>query len=111
VFCVISGIMAETRGDRYSVHFAHYAGRLEEHLRKNGISCRDADIIIEESSELYFEKLHSPENKFFKLVRKHDPAQLFAESATRSIERHLPEAKDTFGSYVEIAKCISDRAK
>jgi len=39
-------------------------------------------------------------------VRKNDPAHLFAESARKAIERHLPEAKDTFGSYVEIAKCI-----
>jgi hypothetical protein len=98
--------MAEAHGDRYSVYFAHYAGKLEEHLRKNGISCRDADTIIEESSELYFEKIHSPENKLFKLVRRHDPAQLFAESAAKAIERHLPEAKATFGSYSEIVKCI-----
>jgi hypothetical protein len=111
MYCVMSTIMAEGRGDTYSVHFAHYAAKLERHLRGNGISCRDADIIIEESSEFYFEKLHSSENKFFKLLRKQDPVQLFAESATRAIERHLPEAKDTFGSYVEISKCISDRAK
>jgi hypothetical protein len=98
--------MAEAHGDEYSIHFAHYAGKLEQHLRKNGISCRDADTIIEESSVIYFEKLHSPENKFFKLVRKNDPAQLFAESAARAIERHLPEAKGTFGSFSEIAECI-----
>lgn len=103
---VISGIMAETRWDGYSVHFAHYAGKLEQHLIRNGISCRDADAIIEESSELYFEKLQSPEAKFFKLVKKRDPARLFAESAARAIERRLPEAKGTFGSYGEIAKCI-----
>jgi hypothetical protein len=98
--------MAENHRDGYSIHFAHYASKLERHLRNNGISCHDADLIIEESSVLYFEKLHSAENKLSKLLRKHDPAQLFAESATRSIERHLPEAKDTFGSYGEIAKCI-----
>ena len=93
--------------DGYSVHFAHYATKLEQHLRKNGISCRDADIIIEESSVIYFEKLHSPESKFFfKMVRRHDPAQLFVESACRAIERHLPEAKGTFGSQGEIARCI-----
>lgn len=72
----------------------------------NGISCHDADLIIEESSELYFEKLQSVETKVFKLVKKHDPARLFAESAARAIERHLPEGKDSFGSYGEIAKCI-----
>jgi hypothetical protein len=98
--------MAETHDDGYSIHFAHYAGKLEQHLRKNGISCRDADAIIEESSVIYFEKIQSPENKFFKLVKKSDPAQVFAESAARAIERHLPEAKDTFGSYSEIVKCI-----
>jgi uncharacterized DUF497 family protein len=98
--------MAETQGDGYSIHFAHYAGKLEQHLRKHGISCRDADVIIEESSVIYFEKIHSPENKFFKLVKRNEPAQLFAESAARAIERHLPEAKGTFGSYSEIVKCI-----
>ena len=98
--------MAEAHGDGYSIHFAHYAGKLEQHLRRNGISCHDADVIIEESSELYFEKLHSPENKFFNLMKENDPAQLFAESASRAIERHLPEAKGTFGSYSEIVKCI-----
>jgi hypothetical protein len=98
--------MAEAHWDGYSIHFAHYAGKLEQHLRRNGISCRDADTIIEESSVIYFEKLHSPENKLFKLVRKNDPVQLFAESAARAIERYLPEAKGTFASYSEIVKCI-----
>ncbi len=98
--------MAEAHGDGDSIHFAHYAGKLESHLRKNGISCHDADLIIEESSVLYFEKLHSSGSKLSKLIRKHDPAQLFAESAKKAIERHLPEAKDTFGSYGEITKCI-----
>jgi hypothetical protein len=103
---IICGVMAETQEDGYSIHFAHYAGKLEQHLRKNGISCRDADMIIEESSELYFEKIHSSENKFVRLLKKGDPAQLFAESAARAIELHLPEAKNTFGSYGEIIKCI-----
>lgn len=93
-------------GDGYSVHFARYAGRLEQYLRKNGISCHDADIIIEESSVLYFEKIHSPEKFFSKLVKKHDPGQLFVESACKALERHVPEAKGTFGSAGEIAKCI-----
>ena len=97
--------MAEVHGDGHSIHFAHYAGKLERHLSKNGISCHDADLIIEESSVLYFGKLYSSESKLSKL-RKHDPAQLFAESATKAIELHLPEAKDTFGSFGEIAKCI-----
>jgi len=101
----IYNIMAESQ-DTYSVHFAHYAGKLERHLRTNGISCHDADVIIEESSAYYFEKLHSQENKFIKLIRKYDSAELFAESAARAIQMHLPEAKDSFGTYGEIAKCI-----
>ncbi len=99
-------VMARAHGDGYSIHFAHYAGKLEWHLRNHGISCHDADLIIEESSVLYFEKLHSSGNKISKLIRKHDAAHLFAESATKVIQRHLPEAKDAFGSYGEITKCI-----
>ncbi|HEX7031817.1 MAG TPA: hypothetical protein VF172_02340 [Nitrososphaera sp.] len=99
--------MAETRkDDAYSVHFANYAGKLEKHLRTNGISCHDADVIIEESSAYYFGKLHSNENKLLKLVRRYDPSELFAESAARAIRIHFPEASNTFGSYSEIAKCI-----
>ena len=98
--------MAEGRSDEYSVHFAHYAGKLEQHLRRNGIPCRDAGIIIEDSSALYFEKVQSAEASFFKLVKRHDPTRLFAESASKAIERHLPEASNTFGSYSEITKCI-----
>ena len=99
--------MASDTRDGYSVLFARYATKLEQHLIKCGISCHDADIIIEESSVIYFENINSKDSsKFFSLIRKHNPAQLFAESATRAIERHLPESKDTFGSYSEIAKCI-----
>ncbi len=63
-------------------------------------------MIIEESSELYFDKLRSHEGKFFKIVRRHDPEQLFVDSAAKAIERHLPEAKNSFGSLGEIARCI-----
>ena len=98
--------MPKDSGDGYYVHFARYASKLEQYLRKNGISCHDADVIIEESSILYFGKMHSSDNKFFNLLRNHDLAQLFAESAARAIERHLPEARSTFGSLGEIAKCI-----
>jgi hypothetical protein len=90
----------------HSIHFARCASKLERHLIRNGISCRDADLIIEESSALYFDKLHSHGSSFFKLIRKHDPAQLFAESASKAVTRLLPEAKDTFGSRNEIARCI-----
>lgn len=90
----------------YSVHFAHFASKLEQHLRKNGISCDDADAIIEESSALYFEKLSSSTNKLLKAFKKQDPADVFVDSAHRAIERHLPEAKDTFGSSSEIYKIV-----
>lgn len=98
--------MTNDSEDGYSIHFASYASKLEQHLRKNGISCHDADIIIEESSVIYFEKIHTPDSRFFKLVRKNDPVQLFAESAARAIARHLPEAKNSFGAYSEIVRCI-----
>ena len=97
--------MAETQEDAYSVQFALYAGKLEKHLRTNGISCQDADIIIEESSKYYFEKLHS-DNRLVRLIRKHDPAELFIQSAARAVQKNLPEAKGTFGSSHEIEKCI-----
>lgn len=99
--------MAETRkDDAYSTHFAHYADKLEKHLRTNGIPWHDADVIIEESSEYYFGKLHSDENKFAKLVKRYDASELFAKSAARAIKMHFPEASKTFGSYDEIARCI-----
>lgn len=90
----------------YSVHFAHFASKLEQYLRKNGISCDDADMIIEESSAIYFEKLGSSANKLFKAFKKRDPADVFVDSAHKAIERHIPEAKDTFGSTAEISKII-----
>lgn len=89
----------------YSVHFARFAAKLEQHLRKNGVSCNDADMIIEESSALYFEKL-GPSNSFFKLLKKQDPARVFIDSARKAIAARLPEAIDTFGSQVEIARAV-----
>jgi hypothetical protein len=93
-------------GNPYSVHFAQYAGRLERHLRKNGISCDDADRIIEESSAIYFEKLESSARKLLRVLKKQDPADVFVDSACKAIERYLPEAKNSFGSAGEIAKAI-----
>ncbi len=90
----------------YSVYFAHFASKLEQHLRKNGISCDDADRIIEESSAIYFEKLSSSTNRLLKALRKNDPANVFVESAHRAIEHFIPEAKGTFGSQNEIARAI-----
>jgi hypothetical protein len=90
----------------YSMHFAQFAGKLEQHLRKNGISCEDADRIIEASSQLYFEKMGSSASKLAKMLKRQDPANVFIDSAHRAIERHIPEAKDTFGSQTEISRAI-----
>lgn len=89
----------------YTARFAHLAAKLEQHLRKNGVSCDDADMIIEESSALYFEKL-GPHNKLFKILKKQDPARVFIDSARKAIATRLPEAMNTFGSQVEIAKAV-----
>ncbi len=89
----------------YSVHFAHFAAKLEQHLRKNGVSCNDADMIIEESSALYFEKL-GPSNKLFKFLKKDDPQGVFVDAARKAIATRLPEALETFGSKVEIARAV-----
>ena len=94
------------RFDGHSIHFARYASRLEKHLSKNGITCRDADLIIEESSVLYFDKVRSHEGRFFNLIRRYDPERLFVESACKAIERHLPEIRRSFGSQTEITRCI-----
>jgi hypothetical protein len=63
-------------------------------------------MIIEESSILYFEKLNSPTKKFFKLVKRQEPAMIFIESASKAIGKYIPEANHTFGSFEEISKCI-----
>ena len=88
----------------YSTHFAQLAAKLEGHLRKNGVSCDDADSIIEESSVLYFGRL-GPSNKF-KFLKRDDPQGIFIESARRAIAVRLPEAAETFGSKSEIARAI-----
>jgi hypothetical protein len=96
----------DDKDNNFSMLFSQYANKFEQYLRKNGVSCRDADIIIEESSVFYFEKTNSSNGTRFKLLKKQNPAQIFAQSAARAIERHMPEAKSTFGSYGEIAKHI-----
>lgn len=98
--------MTEYDTDTYSVHFARFAAKLEAHLLKYGVACSDADMIIEESSVLYFERLKSPTKKLFKLIKKQEPAKVFVDSAYKAIEKHIPEAKQTFGSYGEISNCI-----
>jgi hypothetical protein len=90
----------------YSVHFAHCAAKLEAYLLRFGVTCTDADSIIEESSIIYFEKLGSAKKKLLKFMRKEDPVKVFVESAYKAIERHIPEAKNGFGSHTELSKCI-----
>jgi hypothetical protein len=41
-----------------------------------------------------------------KVIKRQDPTKLFIESAYKSLEKRLPEAKKTFGSYNELSKCI-----
>ncbi|HJS82005.1 MAG TPA: hypothetical protein VJ742_04135, partial [Nitrososphaera sp.] len=70
----------KSESDGHSVHFAHYAAKLERHLRNNGITCHDADLVIEESSILYFEKLRTRENSLLRLIRRREPSDLFVEA-------------------------------
>ena len=98
--------MTEYDSGAYSVHFAHCAAKLEAHLLRFGVTCTDADSIIEESSIIYFEKLGSAMKTFLKLVRKEDPEKVFVDSSCKAIERHIPEAKNSFGSHIELSKCI-----
>ena len=100
--------MTEFDNEPYSVLFAMFASKLETHLLKYGVACSDADMIIEESSILYFGKLKSQTKKLFKLLKRQDPTKLFIDSACQIIERHISEAKKGFGSYNEISKCISN---
>ena len=95
-----------SESDAHSVHFSHYAAKFERHLTSNGISCHDADLIIEESSVLYFERLRSGENRLLKFLKKQEPGDLFVEAACKAIKKLLPEAQDTFGSQKQIEHCI-----
>jgi hypothetical protein len=101
--------MTESNNDPYSVLFAQFASKLESHLLKYGVACADADMIIEESSILYFRKLNSSKKKLFKLWKRQDPETVFIDSACQVIGRLIPEAKQNFGSYNEISKCIDTK--
>ena len=92
--------------DTYSVHFARFAAKLEKHLLNNGVSCSEADIIIEESSTIFFDMLNKPKKAFMKLFKKQDPMSLFIESAGQAIQKHIPEAQKSFGSYNAIEDCL-----
>ena len=98
--------MTEFNNDPYSVLFAQFASKLESHLVKHGVACVDADMIIEESSILYFRKLNSSKKKLFKLLKRQNPETVFIDSACQVMGRLIPEAKQNFGSYNEVSKCI-----
>ena len=101
--------MTEFNNDPYSVLFSQFASKLESHLLKYGVACADADMIIEESSILYFRKLNSSKKKLFKLLKRQDPETIFIDSACQVIGRLIPESKQNFGSYNEISKCIDTK--
>lgn len=95
--------MTKSNDDIYSIYFANYAGKLEAHLLRHGVACSDADLIIEESSILYFENLNS--KRMFR-IKKQDPSDIFIKSAFQVLKTHIPEAIHTFGASQEISKCI-----
>ena len=92
--------------DTYSVHFARFAAKLEKHLLNHGVACSEADVIIEDSSTIFFDKLKNPKKSLMKLFKKQDPMSLFIESASESLQKHIPEAQKTFGSYRAIEDCL-----
>lgn len=92
--------------DTYSVHFARFAAKLERHLLNHGVACSEADVIIEDSSTIFFDKLNNPKKSLMKLFKKQDPMSLFIESASESLQKHIPEAQKTFGSYKAIEDCL-----
>ena len=92
--------------DTYSVHFARFAAKLEKHLLNHGIACSEADVIIEDSSTIFFDKLNNPKKSFMKLFKKQDPMSLLIESASEALQKHIPEAQKTFGSFRAIEDCL-----
>jgi hypothetical protein len=96
----------KSESDSHTIHFAHYAAKLERHLRNNGITCHDADLVIEESSVLYFEKVRAHQNSLLRILKKRQPSDLFVDSACKAIRKLLPGAQDTFGSETQVAACI-----
>lgn len=93
--------------ETYSVHFARFASKFEKHLLNHGVSCSEADIIIEDSSTIFFDRLNKPKKTFLKLFKKEDPMSLFIESASHAVQKHLPEAQKSFGSYKAIEDCLN----
>ena len=96
----------KSESDGHTIHFAHYAAKLERHLRNHGITCHDADLVIEESSVLYFEKLRARENSILKMITRRQPSDIFVESACKAIKKLLPGAQDSFGSQRAVYSCI-----
>jgi len=70
------------------------------------VTCSEADLIIEDSSTIFFDKLNKPKKSFLKLFKKQDPMSLFIESAGEALQKHIPEAQKTFGSYRAIEDCL-----
>jgi hypothetical protein len=95
--------------ETYSVHFARLAGKLEAYLIKCGVACSDADRIIEESSVIYFNKLRSNSKNIFKFIKRSSPEKTFLDSACQAIEKYIPDAARTFGSYPEISKSLFNK--
>jgi hypothetical protein len=88
------------------VHFARFAAKLEKHLLNHGVACSEADVIIEDSSTIFFDKLNNPKKSFLKLFKKQDPMSLFIESASEAMQKHIPEAQKTFASFRAIEDCL-----
>jgi hypothetical protein len=98
--------MPEQDKESYSVHFAMFAAKLEHHLLNHGVACNDADLIIEEISVIFFDKLNNPGKIIPGLFKKREPSQLFVDSAFQAMEKYIPEARNTFGSQKEIESCL-----
>ncbi len=98
--------LPEQDKETYSVHFARFATNLEKHLLNHGVACNEADIIIEESSVIFFEKLNNPRKIISRLFQKQQPLQMFIASAFQAIGKHIPEAQKTFGSNGAIEHCL-----
>jgi hypothetical protein len=50
--------------------------------------------------------LNNPKKSFMKLFKKQDPMSLFIESASEALQKHIPEAQKTFGSFRAIEDCL-----
>ena len=95
----------ETR-ESYMLHFGLFAKKLESYLLDNGISCHEADLIIEETSAAYIARFGGGGPGFLRFVRRRQPASVFVDSACEAVKRHIPEAQNTFGSRQSLSSCL-----